>query len=949
MKKNYLLSFKTIFLFLMLICFSSQSFAAHFRYGNASWKRISEDATTVTIGVTVNISWRINPQNVTFTIENGTLIDGGTSFTIVTTNTTDPIGGWINSYGYSEITLNKTAGVTTLRFFGGAKISNSSNNANGSWNVFTTINTSAAGNAPVSSMPAVINMPVNITSALYNIAASDPDPGTVLTYRFATAAESNGPLPAGLAIDGNTGQLSFDTAGKTVGQLYNVIVVVTDNDGNSILIDFLVNIIQGSTAPDWDYTVTPANNTVYNIIVGQQLTFKVKATDSDAASTVKIGVSGLPNYIDASVVFSPNLPAQGNLQSESVFTWTPTAVARGKTVALNFLAQDNTGMGSSTSLLIKVNSEAAPEFLTPTPSQNSIRQVVPGIFISDVIKAQSTIGSPTSIVFAKIPVGASLDQTIPTLSADPSELAVNWTPTAANFGLNVFEFQAAITSDATIFSSRLYTVVVNTPSFFESTALTTATVGQNYSYTVNINDIDIALGDQIELEGITIPSWLTLVKQSEKVYLLEGTPTIGDIGINAVSLKSEDIYHHDPSSDNTYQNFDIIVKNAQTISFSPLSDKNCGDLPFILTASSSSALDVTYTSSDPSIVSIVADLATILKKGSVTISATQNGNDDYDVALQVDQNLNIIDDIKPVVLTKNIAVQLDATGKTSIVVADVDDGATDNCGIESVEFSTKIEDLELIKNGDFSANTNEWILSGNDFAGGFKNEGGTNGGFFIVNAGGDPFSDPSISQEIRGLTVGETYTITGDYRSFYGNYVIGQLTFGVDVDGVQIVELPNPGTTWTNFSTTFIASSISQTIRFRSEINGTDVEMAIDNISIQVPNELLSTDLSFNCSNIGDNTVTLKVTDNSGNVATATATVKVEDKIAPVVLTKNITIQLNAAGSGSIVAADVNNGSTDACGISLLELDKTAFTCANIGDNTVTLTVTDNSGNVSSK
>jgi hypothetical protein len=38
-------------------------------------------------------------------------------------------------------------------------------------------------------------------------------------------------------------------------------------------------------------------------------------------------------------------------------------------------------------------------------------------------------------------------------------------------------------------------------------------------------------------------------------------------------------------------------------------------------------------------------------------------------------------------------------------------------------------------------------------------------------------------------------------------------------------------------------------------------------------------------------------------------------------LTKNITVQLGASANVLITAADVNNGSTDNCGIKLLELD----------------------------
>jgi hypothetical protein len=77
-------------------------------------------------------------------------------------------------------------------------------------------------------------------------------------------------------------------------------------------------------------------------------------------------------------------------------------------------------------------------------------------------------------------------------------------------------------------------------------------------------------------------------------------------------------------------------------------------------------------------------------------------------------------------------------------------------------------------------------------------------------------------------------------------------------------------------------------------------------------------------------------------------TVTVIDNVLPTVITKNITIQLNAAGAASIVVADINNASTDNCGIATLSLDKTSFSCSN-GANTVTLRVTDTNGNVATK
>lgn len=89
------------------------------------------------------------------------------------------------------------------------------------------------------------------------------------------------------------------------------------------------------------------------------------------------------------------------------------------------------------------------------------------------------------------------------------------------------------------------------------------------------------------------------------------------------------------------------------------------------------------------------------------------------------------------------------------------------------------------------------------------------------------------------------------------------------------------------------------------------------------------------------------VSDPSGNFVTHLQIISVRDTTAPVVLTQDLEIEIGFNPFVELTVADIDNGSTDNCGIASMSISPSQFDCSMIGDNTVTLTVTDSSGNES--
>lgn len=345
-----------------------------------------------------------------------------------------------------------------------------------------------------------------------------------------------------------------------------------------------------------------------------------------------------------------------------------------------------------------------------------------------------------------------------------------------------------------------------------------------------------------------------------------------------------------------------------------------------------------------------AATATNLPAGIFTVTVTAANACEVVAFDTVNEN----DTVPPVAQVQPVTVYLDSAGTAFVNPASVDNGSTDNCAIAGFALSQDTFSCSNI-------GSNALTFTVSDSAGNFDTA-------TAVITVLDTLSPVLITQsqtyylDSNGIAVIDPTDL--DSASFDN---CGITTLFTNIDTLTCANLGTVNVVLTaedasNNSTSQVVQITvfdtlspvlqGQTINLYLNAGGTavlDSAQAVSSIGDNCAIDSIAfSNQNFTCADTGSSSVVIFASDFSGNSATDTVVVNVFDTLAPDVVTQNITVYLDTAGTASIVASDVDGGTTDNCALDTLLVSQSQFDCSHIGQNPVQLTGVDISGNSAS-
>ncbi|PAW93990.1 hypothetical protein CKK33_10980 [Mucilaginibacter sp. MD40] len=432
-------------------------------------------------------------------------------------------------------------------------------------------------------------------------------------------------------------------------------------------------------------------------------------TDNDALRKIKPGGSGGEVVVKASLFKSPQYLAldAGNNRA---------FVYEGYIGSSTTIRLDDTGIfsvdlssGSTTQILNHVNLQNTPTYYRVNGIYAAAAPVLSTTTATSITSAAATIaGSVTRSDGAVTEKGIlySTSNSTPLLNANGVTKATNGTGTG-NISVNLTGLNSNTTYYARTYAisaaGTTYGNVINFNTLASNNASLT-------NYTISSGTLDPAFSSNTTSYTVSVPNSVTAITFTPALPTgasakVNNTPTGGagqpasasislSTGLNVVTTV---VTAQDGTTTQTYAINVTRAKADQTLSFSGFPAKSYGDADFVSGFTASSGLPVTYTSSNPAVVTIVNNQFHITGAGSTNITAYQAG----------DANTNAVTSAAQTLTVSPKAITLTADGKSKVY------GATD----PALTYTTT------------------GLITGDALTGSLSRDAGENAGNYTINQG----------------------------------------------------------------------------------------------------------------------------------------------------------------------------------------------------------------------
>jgi len=365
---------------------------------------------------------------------------------------------------------------------------------------------------------------------------------------------------------------------------------------------------------------------------------------------------------------------------------------------------------------------------------------------------------------------------------------------------------------------------------------------------------------------------------------------------------------------------------------------------------------------DPALFDNCGIASTVLSQDTFTCADTlpvmvvmtvtdSSGNVTIDSAL-----VTTLDPLLPSAQAINLTtVYLDSTGQAVLLPASIDSGSFDNCGIASMALS--VDSFDCTDLGLASS----WFIVTDPFG----NADSVLLSFTVADTLAPTLNTTPVTLYLD--QTGQAFVDTANLSNLAVDNCqtdsswVSQTSFDCSETGVNTIWLYAVDTLnnldSSQWSITVLDTLVPTAIPFSgvtiyldSSGVGTLTSLMVDSASTDncgIDSIYVNFD-TLTCANLGTVTATFAATDSSGGSDTANFVLTVLDTLPPTLNTQTATVYLDGNGMGSLAVAQVNNGTTDNCGLQSMNVSQTTFDCSDVGTVSTWFIATDNSGNIDS-